>query len=377
MFSFPNAKLKQNFVADYWQRQPLLIPEALSHQTEVISSEALFELACNDEVESRLIFRNPESGDYCLNHGPQDIQQLNDLVDQSDWTLLVQSVNLWSEAVASIIDDITFVPHWRYDDIMISISGPGGGVGPHTDNYDVFLLQLDGTRRWRVGHRDEYQLVETESTELKLIEPFEATIEETLAPGDVLYVPPKTPHEGVSITTGMTLSIGFRSPSHAEFAMMLAEELSELDRHYEDSAEDSLRSVSEISTDAMHKARDWFTAGIDDLFYFRAFGKLQTQPKQELLLFPVAGDAIEILRSGDTLHRDPAARIAWWIHIDSIYVFVNGEEKQFTADNIDMVNQLSVAQDIDLDMISAYIGKNNVEEVLMFLTDSGFYGTIE
>ena len=221
MFSFPNAKLKQNFIADYWQRQPLLIPKALTHQTEVISKEDLFEFACNDEVESRLILRDPESGDYSLVHGPQDELQLKQLHDQSDWTLLVQSVNLWSEGVASLINDITFVPHWRYDDIMISISGPGGGVGPHTDNYDVFLVQLEGSRRWKVGAKNQYQPCEPQASELKLIEPFEAEIDQVLEPGDVLYVPPKTAHEGVSISQGMTLSIGFRSPSHSEFAMML------------------------------------------------------------------------------------------------------------------------------------------------------------
>lgn len=377
MFTFSGAISELEFVKQYWQQQPLLIAGALANHKAIITTTDLFELACSDDVESRLILKSSESGDYVVQHGPQDLDQLKQLLLDDNWTLLVQSVNLWSESVASLINEINFVPHWRYDDIMISVSTPGGGVGPHTDNYDVFLLQLDGTRRWRVGTKNHYDNSDSNTSELKLIKPFVATIDHILNPGDVLYVPPGTPHEGISITSGMTLSIGFRSPSHAEFAMMLAEEVSDLDNHYQDSAEDVISSVNEISTEAMLKACNWFKSGIDDLYYCRAFGKLQTQPKQELLLFPISLNVVDYLNSGETLYRDPAARIAWWKHHDSMYLFVNGEEKELSVDKLDMINQLSLAQDIDLNMISAYIDTNNYEEVLMFLTSAGFYGTIE
>ncbi len=377
MFNFPQSVSRQDFIRHYWQKRPLLFPAALERSNTIISSDTLLSLACDEAVESRLIIHDPDNGDYDVIHGPQDPELLRELQQTDNWTLLVQSVNLWNSDVARIINHLNFIPHWRYDDIMISFSTKGGGVGPHTDHYDVFLLQLDGKRQWRVGTQHQFISRMDSRSELQQVEPFDAQIESVLQPGDMIYVPPETPHEGTSTSIGMTLSIGFRSPSSSELASMLSEELSRQTSYYEDACDPSIESVAELTTEAMIKARDWFQGSLDEQLIFSAFGKLQTQPKQELLLYPLTTNPRELLKSGETLFRDPAARIAWWRHDDDIRLFVNGEEKRFPVDDLDMINFLSLSQDIDLDMISAYIGKKDCDEILLFLTDCGFYGTIE
>lgn len=373
---FPDGVTEQQFIGQYWQRQPLLFPKAFTEIAGLISTDELFSLACRDEVESRLVKYNAATDEYQLEYGPFERAQLNALNDETPWTLLVQSVNLWHEGVAKLIDTIRFIPQWRYDDIMISVASPGGGVGPHTDQYDVFLLQIDGTRQWRVGEQGQ-AIDEAESnSELQLIAPFSAKIAEQLAIGDMIYVPPATPHEGTSITHGMTLSIGFRSPSSSELGMMLAEEITQKDSYYRDPSELAVQHPYEITPKAMHQLKDWFTQSFDDKSLYLAFGKLQTQPKQELLLTDFECSISNWLEQGHVAMRDPAARIAWWQEQQIIHLFCNGEHQEFCADAMTFINAITEMQDIDLHNISSYIGQNEFHDILNFLADVGFYGTL-
>ncbi|MBN3762831.1 cupin domain-containing protein [Burkholderia sp. Ac-20365] len=197
----------------YWQKKPLLIRQAIPDIAAPLSRDELFDLADQDEVESRLIthFRNK----WQLEHGPFAADELPS-VKQRAWTLLVQGADLHNDRARALLDRFRFVPDARLDDLMISYATDGGGVGPHFDSYDVFLLQVHGKRRWRVGAQRDLSL--QPGLPLKVLQHFEPEEEWVLEPGDMLYLPPHIAHDGVAEGECMTCSIGFRAPSTSELA---------------------------------------------------------------------------------------------------------------------------------------------------------------
>ncbi|MCO4878703.1 cupin domain-containing protein [Paraburkholderia caribensis] len=201
------------FMRRYWQKKPLLIRQAIPDIAAPLTRDELFELADQDEVESRLItyFRKK----WQLEHGPFAADELPS-VKQRAWTLLVQGVDLHNDRARALLDRFRFVPDARLDDLMISYATDGGGVGPHFDSYDVFLLQVHGKRRWRIGAQRDLSL--QPGLPLKVLQRFEPEEEWVLEPGDMLYLPPHIAHDGVAEGECMTCSIGFRAPSTAELA---------------------------------------------------------------------------------------------------------------------------------------------------------------
>ncbi|AOK29326.1 MULTISPECIES: cupin domain-containing protein [Burkholderia] len=210
------------FMRRYWQKKPLLIRQAVPGIAPPVSRDALFELASDYDVESRLVthFRNS----WQLKHGPFEQGDLPP-VKRREWTLLVQGLNLHDDRARALLERFRFIPDARVDDLMISYATDGGGVGPHFDSYDVFLLQVHGKRRWRIGAQRDLSL--QEGLPLKILEHFEPTDEWVLEPGDMLYLPPHIAHDGVAIGECMTCSIGFRAPCagelRAQFLYHLAE----------------------------------------------------------------------------------------------------------------------------------------------------------
>ncbi|CAG2127917.1 cupin domain-containing protein [Cupriavidus plantarum] len=201
------------FMRDVWHRKPLLIRQAVPGIVPPVSREALFSLADRDDVESRLVsyFRNR----WKLDHGPFAEENLPSRKTRQ-WSLLVQGVNLHNTAAAELMSQFRFIPDARLDDVMISYATDGGGVGPHFDSYDVFLLQVSGRRRWRISSQTKLDLVP--DLPLKILSGFTAEEEFVLEPGDMLYLPPQYAHDGVAEGECMTASIGFRAPAFRELA---------------------------------------------------------------------------------------------------------------------------------------------------------------
>jgi len=199
------------FMRRYWQKKPLLIRQAVPEIAPPLARDELFELAGSDDAESRLIthFR----GGWQLKHGPFAPSELPS-VKRREWTLLVQGVNLHDDRARALLDRFRFVPDARLDDLMISYATDGGGVGPHFDSYDVFLLQVHGKRRWRIGAQKDLSL--KPGLPLKVLQHFEPDEEWLLEPGDMLYLPPHVAHDGIAEGECMTCSIGFRAPSASE-----------------------------------------------------------------------------------------------------------------------------------------------------------------
>lgn len=206
----------REFMAKHWQKQWRLMRAALPAFKELIDSKALFALACSDDVESRLILRDGKT--WTLDNGPFTKKRLAALPAR-DWTLLVQGLNLHVSAADALLRRFNFLPYARLDDVMISLAAPGGGVGPHFDSYDVFLLQGIGSRQWKISEQTDLEL--DSDAPLKILKKLKASETFDVTAGDMLYLPPHVAHEGVATQTEgfcTTYSVGFRAPTHQEIA---------------------------------------------------------------------------------------------------------------------------------------------------------------
>ncbi|MBY6095022.1 cupin domain-containing protein [Ferrimonas balearica] len=205
------------FLSHYWQQRPALFKAALPDFVDPLSPDELAGLALEEDVSSRIIVRDgaqwrSEPG------GREDYSELG----EANWQLLVQAVNHHDPDAQALCHAFRFLPDWRFDDLMISFATPGGGVGPHIDNYDVFIIQGEGERRWQVGPKGNYA-ARPNSGGMALVEDFEPIIDAVMSPGDVLYIPPGYPHCGQTLTPSLSYSLGYRAPSQAELLSAVAD----------------------------------------------------------------------------------------------------------------------------------------------------------
>ncbi len=216
----------KTFMQRHWQKKPVVIRQAIPGFSPLLERAELLDLAAQEEVESRLVVQASAKGGagWRFKHGPFARKALPPF-KQSGWTLLVQGVDLHDERLHALMNQFRFVPDARLDDVMISYATDGGGVGPHFDSYDVFLLQAHGRRRWRIGRQKDLSL--QPDMPLKILANFESEEEFVLEPGDMLYLPPKYAHDGIADGECMTYSIGFRSPDRAELAQEILQRLAE------------------------------------------------------------------------------------------------------------------------------------------------------
>jgi 50S ribosomal protein L16 3-hydroxylase len=233
----------EQFLRDYWHKKPLLIRQAIPGFKPLLDPAALFALAAREDVESRLV--SCFDAQWKMQSGP--LSKLPTL-KKKPWTLLVQGVNLHEDAADALLRRFRFLPDARLDDLMISYASDEGGVGPHFDSYDVFLLQAQGQRRWRISAQKDLTLVE--DVPLKILANFQPEEEFVLEPGDMLYLPPHYAHDGVALGECMTYSIGFRAPSYQElgeaFLQFMGDSI-DLPGRYADSDLAPTRHAAEIS----------------------------------------------------------------------------------------------------------------------------------
>ncbi|MFZ6850097.1 JmjC domain-containing protein [Undibacterium sp. RuRC25W] len=264
------------FFSEYWHKKPLVIRQAIPGFSPLLTSEELFELAGLDDVESRLITFFKERWE--MKNGP--INKIP-VKEKKDWTLLVQGVNLHDEAADDLLRQFSFIPDARLDDLMISYAADGGGVGPHFDSYDVFLLQAHGQRQWKIGAQTDLSLVE--GMPLKILKNFTPEQEFILEPGDMLYLPPQYAHDGVAIGECMTYSIGFRAPSFQELGesfLSFMTDTIELPGRYADPELKPTANPAEISDDMVDKIAEQIakiTFSPEDIAIF--IGEYLSEPK--------------------------------------------------------------------------------------------------
>ena len=317
---------------DYWQKKPLLIRNPWDAWQNPLEPDELAGLACEAEVESRLVVG--AQGSWAVEHGPLAEARFARL-GQEPSTLLVQAVDHHIPEVAALIAPFRFIPNWRIDDVMVSYATDGGGVGPHYDQYDVFLIQGNGCRRWRVGQLcdDESSLVPHD--ELRLLAEFRATDEWLLEPGDILYVPPRIAHDGVAVGDDcMTYSVGFRAPSRSELLTHFVDDLvaeMEDDDRYADPELATQENPGEISSDALDKLHQLAIEKLQDRSYFARWfgGYSSTRKYPEIDWSPEdlvsETDISAQLKLGVFVSRNPASRFSFLRQDDAtILLFVDG-----------------------------------------------------
>jgi 50S ribosomal protein L16 3-hydroxylase len=326
------------FLRDYWQKRPLLIRNAFPDFVSPIAPEDLAGLACEEAALSRLIAHDRAENQWMVRHGPFEETLFPQLGDH-DWTLLVQDVDKWDADVAALLPAFSFLPRWRIDDIMVSFAATGGSVGAHVDQYDVFLLQAHGHRRWQIDAsaamgKPAPSMEFRNDVDIKLLRDFTPTHDWVLGPGDMLYLPPGVPHHGVAEDPCLTFSVGMRAPSAAEllgdFVDTLAADADEALR-YADPDLQAPADPNEIDAAAMDRVvaalnalrmndpdrlGDWFARFAT---LYRAAGEV-APPDAVPSRIEFEWD----LRQGARLQRHPFSRAAWRRAGKGARLFVSG-----------------------------------------------------
>jgi 50S ribosomal protein L16 3-hydroxylase len=322
---FGEGLSRQAFLDTCWQRRPALLRAAIDVSACRLTPDELAGLACEEEdVESRLIQQFADR-EWSLRHGPFEEQDFASL-PPSHWTLLVQDVDKHVPEVAELLDAFDFLPDWRIDDIMISYAADHGGVGPHTDNYDVFLIQVEGRRRWQISERHYTERDLLSDCPLRVLREFHAEEDWLLEPGDVLYLPPGVAHWGTAVGDCMTWSVGMRGASDTELAAAWLEQLPlhQGRPHLGDSISSQTDAPSLLGQNDIGHVLDTMAGALpgDSPAFRRWLGAYLTEPKPGFEIPPVddAGQQGALLAQWRTgaavLRRHPWARFAL-IHIDA------------------------------------------------------------
>jgi len=330
----PLGMSSAQFLRDYWQKRPLLIRQAFPDFVAPIEPDDLAGLALEESALSRLIIHDEHRDRWKVKTGPLTEKDFA-TTPNKNWTLLVQDVDKWDADVAALLEHFQFLPSWRLDDIMISYAEPGGGVGPHVDQYDVFLLQGIGQRHWAINTDPNAPKDFRPDVELKQLQVFEPTHEWLLEPGDMLYLPPGLPHDGIAFGGPcMTISVGMRAPSQAELTGDLADYLAERladEMRYADPDLAPAKAAGEIDRAAIARLKQAlpFAAGLDDATLIDWFGRFITRYRNAQLPVPPEKSLTEAallkqLDGGTQLLRHPWARMAWAKGKGGATLFVNG-----------------------------------------------------
>ncbi len=329
------------FMRRHWQKKPLLVRQAVPGGITLIGRSQLFELASRDEVEARLVVR--AGATWSLRQGPFKRSAIPAL-KQREWTLLVQGLDLHAPAARALLDRFRFVPDARVDDLMISYASDGGGVGPHVDSYDVFLLQGQGRRRWRIGRVASPELVP--GVPLKILAHFEPEQEWLLEPGDMLYLPPGWAHDGVAEGECTTCSIGFRAAGRDELARDVLQRA--IDAADPEAAGPLYRDPAQPATDApalVPPALHAFAADAvqrllrDPSALACALGEVLSEPKRGVWFDTVLDDA-RTAAEWHGLALDQRTRMLY----DERHVFINGESFRAAGRDARLMRRLADAR---------------------------------
>lgn len=327
------------FMKRHWQKKPLLIRQAIANFKPMLDRSELFELAAREDVQARMVIAQPgQTPGWQLKHGPFERRALPAL-KRPGWTVLLQGVDLHHDGVHELMNKFRFVPDARLDDLMISYASDGGGVGPHFDSYDVFLLQAQGRRRWRIGRQKDLSL--QPDVPLKILANFKPEEEFVLEPGDMLYLPPRYAHDGIAMGECMTYSIGFRQPNRGELARELLQRLAEDAEDavgvavYKDPKQPAVGHPGEIPVQMVEFARDALQDALTDPDALaRALGEYLTEPKANVWFEAVDSDETPV--AGD-VRLDRRTKMMF----DARHIFINGESFRAGGRDATLMRRLS------------------------------------
>ena len=321
------------FLRDYWQKKPLLVRNAFPEIASLIDPDELTGLSMEEGIEARIVIEKGKTP-WQVMHGPFTDKTFSKL-PKTHWTLLVQAVDHYLPELGDYLDYFNFIPNWRIDDIMVSYAPEGGSVGPHFDQYDVFLIQGRGQRHWQLGQYCDDSTPRLPDVKLRILQDMQPWFDEVLNPGDLLYVPPGLAHYGVARNDCMTYSIGFRAPGLAQLLERVVDNALEAKgghRLYVDPDLSAQPNPGQLSDAALENLRRQVLAVLEDPAQFReAVLPFLTEAKYEDYEPETAeladDELVEVLAAGALLRRDPASRYVYIGSSDAAErLFINGED---------------------------------------------------
>ena len=368
----------EKFLAEYWQKKPLLIKQAFKNFEDTIPADELAGLAMEAEIESRIV-RVDNKGNWQVDHGPfEDFSQYG----EENWTLLVQAVNNWSRPTNSLLQPFAFIPRWRIDDVMVSFSTPNGGVGPHLDQYDVFIIQGSGKRRWQVGAPNKALSTLLPHPDLKQVSAFEPLIDEITEAGDLLYIPPNHPHNGVSIENSVNFSIGFQAPSSQELWSSFADKLIDNnlgELRFSDTARKVTDSSTLISKADQQQLKAFMLEQLEDTALFEQFiGQYLTQSHHALeLLMPVneidADKLADILSEPEILFMPVSGLKAAITSEAEITLFLNGDSFPIDKQSLPLAELLAEQSPLTTNQVKSFNSCLKNTQLLTSVLNKGYW----
>ncbi|CAM3930434.1 cupin domain-containing protein [Pseudomonas wadenswilerensis] len=369
----------REFMRDYWQKKPLLVRQAFPDFESPIDADELAGLALEEEVESRLVIEHGERP-WELRRGPFEEDAFSTLPER-DWTLLVQAVDQFVPEVGELLEHFRFLPSWRIDDVMISFAAPGGSVGPHFDNYDVFLLQGQGKRNWKIGQMCDSDSPLLEHADLRILAEFEQSDEWTLEPGDMLYLPPRLAHYGIAEDDCLTYSVGFRAPGAAEVLTHFTDFLSQFlpdEERYTDADAEPVSDPHQIQHDALDRLKKLLTEHMgDERLLLTWFGQFMTEPRYPELVSGETLDEVELIESlaqGAILIRNPSARLAWSEVDDNLLLFASGQSRLLPGDLRELLKLICAADALHIENLEQWLENDQGITLICELVKQGSLG---
>lgn len=330
-----NQMSKNEFLTTYWQKKPVVIRQGFKDFVDPIAADEFAGIAMEEAVQSRLISK--KNGEWQAEFGPFESYEH---LGERDWSLVIQALDNFSEEAAELIEPFRFLPHWRLDDLMASFATEGGSVGPHVDNYDTFICQGSGKRHWRVGGNGRHTEVIAHEALLH-VEPFDAIIDVELEAGDILYIPPGFPHEGISLEPSMSFSIGFRANSAISLLSGFADHLIDNElggQLLEDPNRQAVNNSGEITNSDYASIKQQLQNLLDDDKLFKNFaGNFLTNAKHELDLMPsdepFENDEVSELLSLHAIKRLGGLRALYFEDtVEEGIFYLNGEQIHFNSE---------------------------------------------
>ena len=376
-----------DFLANYWQKQPCLFKGVLQDYKNPVIPNELAGLACEDGVESRLVkIAGTPPANSSTSVGSTWLQQQGPFkagvfskLPKTHWTLLVQAADQYYPELADLLDEFSFIPHWRIDDLMISYGPTGGSVGPHYDSYDVFLIQVRGRKRWEISRQFDERL--RIDTDMRILEHFEAEQSWELEPGDMLYLPPNVAHHGVALDTSMTFSVGFLAPSQQELVGLYMDDwLTGLDEDGSRYVDPDLKTQPEpgqIDPEALLRIREMVrTIPMDDVSIDRWFGRYVSEPRLGIEyepLLPPLSSAAWLTQCYQYTHLRRHCRLFYIERDDKVYLFANGDEFVLPTKLASAAALLSRQRLIECETLLSYVDYLELLDLLTELTNQGYF----
>ena len=366
-----NSLTEQEFLKEYWQKKPLLIKQGFRDFEDPLDANELAGLAMEESIESRIITN--QNNDWQAHHGPfEDFE----LLTEQHSTLLVQAVDHWHPDAAQILEPFRFIPNWRIDDLMISYSTPGGGVGPHLDQYDVFIIQGEGKRHWRVGMPDSNLKQFAQNKSLLQVEQFPAVIDCILEPGDILYIPPGCPHEGYAVENAINYSVGFRAPNQQDLLSSFADYVIDKEvgnTRYSDPLLETRESKGLLSNSETDKVKQLLASLLQDDALFKSWlGQTTSEPKHEMDLMPpedlyTPDQVAQLIDESEEVFERLGGTRAIYQHTDNeLILSVNGQNFLLPKTDLAVVKLLTDDVSVTAEQIKS--SKNSLKFTQSFTT---------